>query len=431
MTDFNPLEQAKTSKTFCVLPWVHQYIGPPGDVTPCCVFNSNTKFKGIPEPLGSLKMNTLEEIWNNPRTKKLRLDLLNNREHPGCYTCTSRVQLNDAYKNLFNERFMAMEDVQQVIANTKPDGSVDEHKLYYLDPRWNNLCNFACRSCSPHYSSSWIEDHKKLYQGQGTQYEFTFSGKTEDDLLEQMLPHLATAKMIYFAGGEPMMQKDHYEVLEHLIKIGNTDVEIRYNTNFSQLKLKKYDNVLDYWKKFKNVHVMASIDGSYKKAEYWRHGTKWEVILNNVKRLREECPHANFRLSYTLSWVNAQNFVELHKEWITMGLIKIDEISLNPLDFPPYYCLKNIPDWKKEEIENLLLDHFEFVCQFRENSYIIERLENAINFMYDKTGQSADLPAIMKDFATYTTRLDQIRGESFFDTFPEHENMRQFFNGPE
>jgi hypothetical protein len=424
MSDFNPLEQAKNSKTFCVLPWVHQYVGPPGDVTPCCVFNSDHNFNGNPEPLGSLKNDTLKEIWNNDNTKKLRLDLLNNKQHPGCNICNNRLHLNDAYKNMFNETFMAMDDVKKVIAQTKPDGSVEDHKLFYLDPRWNNLCNFSCRSCSPHYSSSWIEDHKKLYRGRGKPYEFTFSGKTQDDLLEQVLPHLDTARMIYFAGGEPMMQKDHYEVLKRLIEVGNTDVQIRYNTNFSQLKLKNYDDVLTYWKKFKHVHVMASIDGSYKKAEYWRHGTKWDVIVNNLKRLREECPHVEFRLSYTLSWVNAQNFIELHREWVEAKLIELEDITLNPLDFPPYYSLKNIPEWKKQEIENLFKNYIEWSNQFSNNNYLKARLENAINFMYDENGKHPRLTAMLNDFARYTRRLDEIRGENFFETFPEHENMR-------
>ena len=53
-----PLEKAKESKTFCIYPWIHQYVGPPGDVKPCCTYLQDMQ-------LGSLKQNTLKEIWNN------------------------------------------------------------------------------------------------------------------------------------------------------------------------------------------------------------------------------------------------------------------------------------------------------------------------------------------------------------------------------
>ena len=32
MSEWNPLELAKKSETFCILPWIHQYVGPPGDI---------------------------------------------------------------------------------------------------------------------------------------------------------------------------------------------------------------------------------------------------------------------------------------------------------------------------------------------------------------------------------------------------------------
>lgn len=428
MSEFNPLQMAKDSKTFCIFPWIHQYVGPPGDILPCCVYDDARNFTNNQEPLASLKSTTLKEAWNNERTKSMRLKFLNGEQDSGCSFCNNRIA-GDAFYNSYNRQYLEMDEVRDVIASTQPDGSLPDHKLFYIDARWNNLCNFKCRSCSPHYSTSWIEDHKKLYLGQGDEYTFSYSGKTEDDLLEQILPHLQTVKMIYFAGGEPMMQKDHYEVLLKLIELGRTDVIIKYNTNFSQLQLKHYDNVLNYWKQFKHIEIGASIDGSYKRAEYWRHGTKWDKILDNVKRLKSEVPHARLTLSYTLSWINAHNFVELHKEWVNLGYINLDNVTLNSLNTPPYYSLKFIPEWKKREIEKLLLDHIEWAKQFDTNSgafmYLESIIKNAIHFMNDTVGHNYNEQEMMKDFVKYTNRLDEIRNENFYETFPEHTNMKQ------
>jgi organic radical activating enzyme len=426
LTTFNPLELASTSRTFCILPFIHQYIGPGGDVTPCCVFNSNNKSINKAVPLGSLKDDSLQDIWNNENTKELRLAVLTGKEHEGCYTCTSRLDLDDAYKDGFNKKFMAMNDVKKIVSLTQEDGKLEEHKLFYIDARWNNLCNLKCRTCGPSYSSSWIEDHKKL--DNFSKASFIFSGKTEKDLLDQMIKHLGTAKMIYFAGGEPMMQKEHYEVLKKLTEIENFDIDITYNTNLSQLKLKGYDEVYNYWKKFKNVEVAASIDGSYERAEYWRSGTKWKNIVENVQLIKNESPNVKFKIAFTISWVNAYNFTTLHKEWVEKGFIQVNDCNLNPLDFPDYYSLKNIPKWKKDEIEDILFKHIDWLKQFNDSSYIIHRINNVMNFMKSVNDEST-VDRKLLTFDRMNGKLDTVRSEDFYQIFPEHQNISDYING--
>jgi radical SAM protein with 4Fe4S-binding SPASM domain len=425
MTDkFNPVELAKTSKTFCIFPWIQQYVGPPGDVKPCCVYSNS-------DEIGNLKENTLKEIWNNEKTKQMRLNFLNGIEEPSCDICNRRDELGHAHRNEYNKMFFEQdEEIQQVVANTNADGSVDEHKLYYIDVRYNNLCNLSCRSCAPHYSTSWVLDHRKLYNLTARLDKddgFQFPGKTDSQAIEEILPHLATAKMVYFAGGEPLMQKEHYMVLDKLIELGNTDLEIRYNTNFSVLQLKGYDSVLDYWKKFSNVHVYASLDGSHEKAEYWRNGTVWETVVDNRKKMIEECPHVNFMIAYTLSWPNSLNLIEFHKEWVELGLLKIDHVLVNPLDTPFYYCLKNLPDWKKRQIEEKLQEAIDWLKTVNPTFSVISMYETAIKFMWDNTGQYYDgVDQSLREFDKITTRLDDIRGQSFFDVYPEHINIKNY-----
>ena len=419
--EFDPLLMAKKSKTFCIFPWIHQYIGPPGDVKPCCVYD------GLKE-IGSLKKNTLEEIWNNENTREMRLQFLNGQEHPNCSICNNRAEIGDAFYNRYNEVFFTNhEEVQQIVASTREDGSLPNHKLFYIDVRFNNLCNFSCRSCAPHFSTSWVADHKKLYNRKDEKYGFTFPGKTEDQALEEILPHLEHAEMIYFAGGEPLMQKEHYEVLNKLIELEKFDVDIRYNTNFSNFKLKNYDDVIEYWKKFKKVSVNASLDGSHAKGEYWRKGTDWEMTVNNRKRLKEECPHVQFNISYTLSWPNALNLTEFHKEWVELGFINPDNIMINPLDTPSYYCLKNLPDWKKTEIEKWFNNHIDWIKTLDPIFHgVIGRYENAIKFMWSDVSKEQSLDDSLKFFSRITKKLDSIREESFFDVFPEHKNIEYY-----
>jgi organic radical activating enzyme len=386
------------------------------------------------EQIGSLKENTLKEIWNNDTTKRMRLNFLNGIEEPNCSICNHReADFGSAYKNEYNKMFFDDNpEIQQIVASTNPDGSLHKHTLFYIDVRYNNLCNLSCRSCAPHYSTSWISDHRKLYNlvvRRDKDDGFQYPGKTEEQALEEILPHLKSAKCVYFAGGEPLMQREHYEVLNELLRVGNTDVEIRYNTNFSNFKLKNYDNVIEYWKKFKNVSVYASLDGSHEKAEYWRNGTVWNDVVANRQRMLDETPHVVFRIAYTLSWPNAFNLVDFHKEWVDLGFIKPNEVMINPLDTPPYYCLKNIPDWKKREIEEKFQQNIEWLNGYGpeiagapKNMY-----ETAIKYMYSTTDSyQGGVDECMKNFAHITTKLDKIRSQSFFDVYPEHINIKNY-----
>lgn len=422
----NPLDKAKSSKTFCILPWVHQYVGPPGDVKPCCVYDQDMQ-------IGDLKQHTLKEIWNNDATKQMRLDMLNGVEIVGCLKCNSRSNLSTTHRVQFNKTFFNnhVELNENLVASTHTDGSLDEHKLQYIDARFNNLCNLKCRTCGPRFSTSWIDDVVKMYnikKEDRIKHEaiFQFPGKDEHQLLEEIIPQLQHVNRIYFAGGEPLMQKEHYIVLEEVIKLGkniNPHFNLQYNTNFSALNLGKYD-AIKLWKQFKQIQINASIDGSYARAEYWRKGTIWSELVNNVKRYRSEVPHGRFSISYTLSWINAFNILELHREWVTSGLISINEILINILDVPSHYSLKSIPTWKKDKIKTQFNAHIKWMVNSNASPFIINGFKNSIIFMYSTDTGNNFIDG--DKFNEITAKLDSIRNENFWEVYPEHDDIKNY-----
>lgn len=423
-----PLDKAKTSKTFCILPWLHQYVGPPGDVKPCCLYEQDMQ-------IGDLKQNTLKEIWNNDATKQMRLDMLNGVELVGCAKCNSRANLTTTHKDQFN-KFLFNNDFAQnfdLVESTQTDGSIAEHQLQYIDVRFNNLCNLKCRTCGPRFSTSWIEDHVKLYNvpkedraGHGD--IFQFPGSVEHQLLDEIMPQLPHVRQIYFAGGEPLMQKEHYAVLEELIRLGkntSSDFNLQYNTNFSILNLGKKD-AIELWKQFKRLRVNASIDGSHARAEYWRKGTVWSQLVSNVQRFRTEVPQGEFCISYTLSWVSAFNLLELHKEWVNLKLISVNNVHVNLLDVPSYYSLKSIPNWKKDKIKEKFEAHIQWMIDSKATEHAVNGFKNAITFMLSV--DHGDSFANGAAFNELNGRIDQLREEDFWATYPEHADMKIFID---
>jgi hypothetical protein len=418
--------KALESKTFCIYPWIHQYVGPQGEVKPCCLYDPNGN--GI----GNLKDNTLKEIWNNDNTKKLRLDMLNGVEVLGCSMCNNRVGVTSVHRDESNELWF--DKSTDILNQTLEDGTLPEHKLKYIDARFNNLCNLRCRTCSPHFSTSWHEDYEKLRNpNEEAQYPKTLliPGNTEDQLLEEIMPHLPDIGRIYFAGGEPLMQIEHYKVLEELVKIKHTGnlqrpLVILYSTNFSSLTLGKH-NALEYWKKFSRVIIYASLDGSHARAEYWRKGTDWEKIVKNRIDLKKACPRVMFNINFTLSWVNAFNLLDFHKEWVNLNYINVDAINVNLLDSPSIYSLKSIPAWKKKKIEIAILEHIEWLTSRKAKDKIKNQYLDVISFMND--AENGDNFAGGSNFMLATEKLDKIRNENFWDVFPEHNDMKELMYG--
>jgi len=420
-------DKALNSKTFCIYPWMHQYVGPQGEVKPCCIFDPNGK--GV----GNIKDAPLSKVWNNDATKQVRLDMLNGVEVPGCSVCSKRVGVTRVHRDEANDMWISRST--EALNSTLEDGTVPEHKLKYIDARFNNLCNFRCRTCSPHFSTSWHEDYEKLRNVNAEkQYvkPLQIPGNTDTQLLDEIWTHLPEVDRIYFAGGEPLMQIEHYKILEELINIKHTGSHFKplwllYSTNFSKLSLGKH-SVLEYWKKFNRVTINASLDGSYKKAEYWRKGTDWAEIVQNRILLKKECPRVMFNINFTLSWVNAFDLLDLHKEWVELNYININALNASLLDQPSIYSLKSIPTWKKKKIEDAFRKHIDWMTSKKASDKIKNQFIDAINFMY--SNDTGDNFEGVSRFMTATTELDNLRNENFWDVYPEHTDMKEFIYGP-
>ena len=74
----------KNNKSFCILPFIHTHLNTEGDVFPCCVgWTPDRKTR-----IGYIKDNSLEELFNTPVMKQLRLDMVDGKRRPDfCEPC--------------------------------------------------------------------------------------------------------------------------------------------------------------------------------------------------------------------------------------------------------------------------------------------------------------------------------------------------------
>jgi organic radical activating enzyme len=400
------------SKRFCIYPWIHLHAYPTGEAWPCC------HAEMAAGPIGTTRKNTLRELWNSDRMRELRLDMLNERENRYCTRCYEQEEAG-----FFGGRQSANKHHGHLIDridDTKEDGSYDDFQMTYWDIRFSNLCNLRCRSCGHIFSSQWYQDQAKLAGVQWKQQNrpLNYAGRYETDMWEQLLEHIDYVEQIYFAGGEPLLMEEHYNILEELEKRGRFDVRLIYNTNFTEVNLKDR-LVFDYWKKFKSVAVGASLDASHERAEYIRKGTDWQQVEHNRRMMLEICPEVDFYISPTLSILNAWHLPDFHRDWVERGFIKAKDLNVNVLQDPAHYRVDIAPADFKKSLLKKYQEHLEWLRPQDDLNRATQGFESVINFM-----QATDNTHLIDQFWRKTHQLDEIRREQILTLLPELEVLR-------
>jgi radical SAM protein with 4Fe4S-binding SPASM domain len=396
------------SSTFCMYPWIHFHAYPTGAAYPCCMAD-------MEYPIGDMRKNTIQEIWNQEPMKQIRRQMLNEKSVSACNRCyeqesigvvSGRMSANKHHGHLINR-----------IHETKEDGTLDRFELTYWDIRFSNLCNLSCRSCGHIFSSSWYQDQAKIAgpEWKKTHKVLNYAGRFETDAWDQLVDHIEHVEQIYFAGGEPLLMEEHYKILDELVRREKFDVRLIYNTNFTHTNLKD-KSVFEYWKLFDSVSVGASLDGLGRYGEYIRKGTEWNQVEQNRIDMLKICPNVDFYISPTLSIMNAWHLPDFHRDWVDRGFIKPQDINVNILQDPPYYRIDIAPIKYKQRLRIKYQEHLEWL----KNKDPLERatggFESAINFM-----MATDNTHLIDTFWRKTHELDSIRSELWSTVIPELE----------
>ena len=397
------------SKTFCIYPWVHIHVNTDGGVYPCCVGWSPDRRT----ELGKVSESSLEDMFNGEYMRQLRLDMLEGkRRDDACTNCYAR---EDA--GFTSARQGANRDFEQVVEilkeSTAPDGYVDP-KIISWDVRYSNLCNLKCRSCGSMFSTSWAEEegleNGKIYA-------------IQEDSPDPMESQYDNVEKIYFAGGEPLIMPEHFQLLLRLIEKGRAPhVVLIYNTNCTILDYKG-NNLLDLWKNFKWVNIGASIDAIGPRIEYIRKGARWSTIEKNLHKMieyKDKQKNLGFYYSPTVSIFNVDHLPDMHRYFIDNGLADNQTLFLfNILLNPTYYSCKVLPNEYKTKTINKIQNHIEWCVANNILPEVIDKYKSIQHYLSDDNEYSEDFDKFVQE----TNTLDIKRKESFVNTFPEYTTL--------
>lgn len=409
----------KESKTFCMFPWVHLMVTPEGQTFPCCVaVSDNVNSDGSTQHLGNTREKSLQEMFHSEVMNDIRKDILNGKETPWCNYCYNHEKYSPySFRSSANHHMGKFFD--DIVPLTRADGSVPEFRMRYLDVRFSNVCNFKCRLCGTAYSSQWAVEEIKAENPLWVGKTAIIRADETDDLLNEVLEHIPHIELAYFAGGEPLMNDEHYVILEEMIKQGrNEEITLRYNTNCSVNKFRQKD-ILGLWSRFKGVEISASLDHYGERAEYIRHGTVWGNVESNLK-LFSTLPNMTISVHSVISLFNIMTYADF-LDYLTKNIMNSDKFITHShvlTSTPNWSSAQVLPEHLKKLTEPTLLD-FILKCPSRFRGMFTQRIREILTVINEVHSWETHREEALRNIR----QRDALRGEDFNKIFPELESL--------
>jgi len=323
-------EKLKQSKTFCMLPFMHIYGTAGGNLVPCC--------EAQEIPLNK-KNETAQESWNNENYRELRRALTNDERPERCSVCwqnedsgivSNRQQWEDDNWEEFSD-----------IIEVNNDFSVNNSPKW-IELKVSNFCNLKCIMCSTHSSYKRVQDLDIISKYQKDGHEIKLLRPTT--LFESLNKWPALWEHVHtlqFTGGEPIINKEHYDLLESIPKEVKRKIALRYASNLSYIKFKQYD-LIEIWNEFKSVNIKISMDGVGDVYNYIRQDGDFKNVYDNMLALQNE-PTISLAIGITVQAHNVFHMPEFYQFWKD-SKVDLRFITANILQTPRYLTPSLWPD---------------------------------------------------------------------------------------
>ena len=286
------------NNSFCVLPFYGAEFSPDGKKGPCCL---------------------LPDDYN---LELIKSDMLDGKRNVSCNACWKLEDRGiESDRQLKNKAldFYADKDIRNIVTDCKQNKNNMQIVKFYT----SNLCNGTCVTCNSDNSTAWASLSKRTIA----------LTKISTDIYRDI--DFSELKMMTFVGGEPLLEKHNFAILERLITVGNTDCFVSVVTNGSITLNQGQKEILSL---FKNLNICLSIDGVGKVFEYLRYPLQWDVLLANLNFFRSITK--NVSASYTISNLNSLYYKETVKWFAEQGI----NYNHNIVTCPSYFSPTAMPD---------------------------------------------------------------------------------------
>ena len=435
----------------CLAKWTQSTIHLSMGMTHSCHHPSPHKI-----PLAQIKRNP--SALHNTKFKKLkRKEMLEGKRPQECNYCWN-VEDNS---NSFSDRVFKSSEPWSIksyddIVNANWR---DDFNPRYVEVSFSNTCNFKCAYCGPQFSSKWVEEIEKhgpyptSTKFNGIDHlrakgEMPYKHSEHNPYLDafwEWWPELYRDLHTFrITGGEPLLAKDTFRVLDYIIEEENPNTELALSIN-SNLgvpdklidKFIKKAKILCEQNKVKELVVFTSVEATEKQAEYTRHGLDYTKFWNNVDKILTKLPKVTINVMATFNALSVFTYGELidrifeyKKKYHNGQRYSISAIQLDTsyLRWPNHMSVRILEEEHKELIIEAAKKALYYgQKEFSHDSYGFTNVEiQKIKRIYDyASGHSAlfDIEKNRKDFIKFVDELDKRRGTNFLESFPQLEEF--------
>ena len=376
--------------TYCPMPFVTLAVNPNNWLTRCMMSNSD---------MGPIE----RDAWSNDKFTTLRTDMLAGKwDQKGCHSCWYKEQ-NDqtSRRNKWVDSELKYMGATNIYKNNL---SVKRNTIKHLYMNFNNICNFKCRMCGPHFSNAWIPDWRKM----GNYSKGLSSGKDKqnpkqqidvDKFLHEYGSELKDLYGIWVTGGEPFMDNSVFDFFEKLEQYCDpAQLKVLITTNASKLDVHKLSKL----SKFKRLQIHVSIDATGDLYSYMRgYNYAWNEVDAKIKQLYDHQTVYNYKLSLngTYQVYNMLNLEEFYN-WC-LQYTELDYIEMRVLTGPKQLQARHASHALKQQAMQQV---DRLIAQYPNHEYFYD---------IKKELQHNSIEEHQKYFVEWSTKLDTIRGETY------------------
>ena len=216
-------------------------------------------------------------------------------------------------------------------------------------------------------------------------------------------------------GGEPLLSKDTFKVLDYINANPSTKLNFSVNSN-----LCPPDTIFDtFIQRIKTIEVgqftlYTSCEAYGEQAEYIRHGLNYKQWLSNLKRILDEVPNSKVSVMSTYNFLSAfsyDKFLQDIKQLKTDYSNERVTLDIPYLRHPAHQTIFIAP----EIVEPYMAKQLSmFDSSF--TTAEVGKFTRTYNLIKDaKTDDIVN----QKDFVLFVNEHDKRRGTDFLKTFPE------------
>ena len=404
-----------------------------------------------------------KEVLRNPSAlhntafkKQKRKEMLDGKRPDECNYCWN-VEDNS---NSFSDRvFKSAEpwslDQYDIIKNNHWR---KDYNPRYVEVSFSNTCNFKCAYCGPQYSSKWVEEVEK-HGGYPTRDNFNeiesmkaagvmpYKNAEYNPYLEafwkwwpDLYKDLHTFRI---TGGEPLLAKDTFKVLEYIQKHydRNPNLSLALNTNLG-VPDALIDKFIDLAKdlcennKVRELMLFTSIEAEGAQAEYTRYGLHSERFWANVDKILTALPKVTINIMATFNALSVFSYdkvidrtFELKKKHANGQRYWTSALQLDTsyLRWPAHLSVKILEPEHHELILNSAKKALYYgIKEFTHGNYGFSNVEiQKIKRIHDyvKSNDDFNIEGNRKDFVKFVDELDKRRDTNFLETFPQLKEL--------